>query len=229
MPLRTPSYRQHKNGQAFVRIAGKNHYLGVHGTPRSLERYQEVLAEHWQSRRATHPTTWPTLEELMALYLKHCESYYRESNESELVALAMRPLRSLFGELDTCDFRPVKLKRVQAAMVAQGMTRQGVSGSPSCGGCSSGVWPKSWSPLAYGRNCKPCREAHPSALSAGCSSSGENFWTRSSRGRPANCGRTAGSQGRLPTDVSSLQPTPASQKDHSASLSDLRHVRTRQL
>ena len=44
-----PSYLRHARGQAFVRIRGKNIYLGKHGTRDSLERYRRVVGEYMAS------------------------------------------------------------------------------------------------------------------------------------------------------------------------------------
>ena len=42
---KVPSYCLHKaSGQAVVRIAGRDQYLGLHGTPESFERYERALA-----------------------------------------------------------------------------------------------------------------------------------------------------------------------------------------
>ncbi|TWT90257.1 hypothetical protein Mal64_06420 [Pseudobythopirellula maris] len=48
---RPPKYRHHKsNGQAIVSIDGRDIQLGVFGSPRSYERYDE-LVEQWRRRR----------------------------------------------------------------------------------------------------------------------------------------------------------------------------------
>ncbi len=41
-----PKYRHYKpKDLAVVRIDGKDHYLGKHGSPESWERYHRLLAE----------------------------------------------------------------------------------------------------------------------------------------------------------------------------------------
>lgn len=48
-----PSYCHHKaSGQAVVRIAGDDIYLGVFDTPESHEKYRRVVAEHLTSPMA---------------------------------------------------------------------------------------------------------------------------------------------------------------------------------
>jgi integrase len=132
MPLKTPSYRLHAaSGQAIVRFTvngrRRTFYLGPYDSPKSKEKYHRILAEVWQPTPSQRTREWPTIEELMAANLPHCQQYYAASNETEIIKLSMRPLRRLCGEVDTCDFGPRMLKRVQQAMVGQGLTRQGVN------------------------------------------------------------------------------------------------------
>ncbi len=47
--LRTPKYRHHKaKGLAVVTIAGRDLYLGKHGTAASKQRYRKLVAEYLQ-------------------------------------------------------------------------------------------------------------------------------------------------------------------------------------
>ena len=88
MPLRPPSYRRHKTGQATVRIKGKDHYLGKHGSERSKDRYKQLISELWEPR--WQHQDWPSNEELMARYLLHARQYYADSNEVDHIRLAMK-------------------------------------------------------------------------------------------------------------------------------------------
>ena len=46
MPKKPPKYALHKpTGQARVRINGKSHYLGPHGSPESHKRYDALIAK----------------------------------------------------------------------------------------------------------------------------------------------------------------------------------------
>ena len=39
-----PSYRLHKpSGQAVVTLSGKDHYLGLYGSPESTEKYAALI------------------------------------------------------------------------------------------------------------------------------------------------------------------------------------------
>ena len=56
--FRTPSYRLHKpTGQAVVRIAARDHYLGKHGTIESHEKYDRLIAEWLTNGRRLMPRT----------------------------------------------------------------------------------------------------------------------------------------------------------------------------
>ncbi len=41
-----PAYTRHSNGRAKVKINGKAHYLGTHGSPESFAKYHAILAAH---------------------------------------------------------------------------------------------------------------------------------------------------------------------------------------
>jgi hypothetical protein len=58
-PRKVPSYRLHKpTGQAVVRIDGRDHYLGLHGTEASHEAYRRTIAE-WLTHAASQPAPRP--------------------------------------------------------------------------------------------------------------------------------------------------------------------------
>jgi hypothetical protein len=53
---REPGYCLHKpSGKAYVNLVGKVHYLGVHGTDESKERYRAFKAEVYQECRLLCP------------------------------------------------------------------------------------------------------------------------------------------------------------------------------
>jgi len=62
-PRKIPSYRLHKpTGQAVVRLDGRDHYLGKHGTPGSQEAYHRKVAEWVAAGVAAGPAHIKTLE-----------------------------------------------------------------------------------------------------------------------------------------------------------------------
>jgi hypothetical protein len=116
-----PAYCHHRaSGQAVVRIHGRDHYLGPHGSAESHERYERALAE-WRAGQVSEPTmngrlagssrSTLTANELLLVYLDFAASYYVDDNgqpTSELKDLryALRPVRRLFGQTLAVDFGP---------------------------------------------------------------------------------------------------------------------------
>jgi integrase len=133
MQRKTPSYCLHKaSGQAVVRIDGKDHYLGIHGSAESYREHDRLIAE-WLSngRRLTLANTvgWLTIEELMARYWRWAENYYRDadgesSQELDNIRLALRPLRRLYGQTEAAAFGPLALRAIQDDLVKAGLSRR---------------------------------------------------------------------------------------------------------
>ena len=66
-----PKLRLHKaTGQAVVTLNGRDHYLGQHGTPKSRERYDRLIAQWLANGRRTTVTAHSelTIIELIAVY-----------------------------------------------------------------------------------------------------------------------------------------------------------------
>ncbi len=79
-----PKYRKHKaSGQAVVTLAGRDHYLGPHGTKASKALYDRLIAE-WlqQGRRAPAGAAETiTVTILCARYLRFAKGYYVKDGE----------------------------------------------------------------------------------------------------------------------------------------------------
>src|SRR4051794_38005163 len=76
-------YRLHKpTGQAVVTVGGRDFYLGRHGSPQSRAEYDRLVAEWLAGGRGPAPPGpggyGVTVSELMVLYLRHCQDYYRD-------------------------------------------------------------------------------------------------------------------------------------------------------
>jgi integrase len=143
MPARSqriPAYRLHKpTGQAVVRLDGRDHYLGRHGTEQSREKYRRVIAE-WLSGKG-HAVTpgapdpadpGPSVNALILAFLDHADAYYRRpdgtpTGELQNFVHALRPLKDLYGTTPARDFGPKSLKAVRQAMVAGGLCRNVVN------------------------------------------------------------------------------------------------------
>ena len=116
MPVRIPTYRLHRpTGQAVVTLAGKDHYLGKHGSPASRQAYDRLLAEYLATRAqhtsSANPPGDLTINELLMAYWDHVYTYYQKdgqpTSEPETIRQALRPLRRLFGETPARDFSPL--------------------------------------------------------------------------------------------------------------------------
>lgn len=137
---RIPSYRLHRpSGLAVVRLAGRDVYLGKHGTAESRAEYSRVLAE-WLTAGGTAPradaqeasTGTITVNELALGYLDFAEGYYvkggRPTGELHNIEQALRTLVPLYGRTAIRDFGPLALKAVRQAMVEADLCRRVVNG-----------------------------------------------------------------------------------------------------
>ena len=75
-----PKYRKHRaSGQAIVTIAGKDHYLGPHGTKASHAFYDRLVAEFLSAgRQVVEPARAESssVVEVLAAFWRHCKNYY---------------------------------------------------------------------------------------------------------------------------------------------------------
>ena len=133
---RPPSYRLHKaRNTAVVTIDGKNHYLGLYGSPESHEKYARLLAEWRLHSEHLLPTTGPrrvapdlSLNELILTFFRHAQSYYvkdgRPTSEQDNIRQALRFVRQLYGTSPAVEFGPVALANVRQAMITSGRSRK---------------------------------------------------------------------------------------------------------
>jgi integrase len=135
--VRTPKYRLHKpTKQAVVTLDGRDVYLGRHGSPDSHAEYARRVAE-WLSngRRLTgsrHGLGGDlTVNEVILPYLRYAEGYYvkngKPTSEPANLALALRPLRQLYGHSLAREFGPLALKTVRQALIDSGICRNEVN------------------------------------------------------------------------------------------------------
>lgn len=131
-----PSYCHHKaTGQAVCRVKGRDFYLGVHGTPGSIEAYQRLVAEiaaaGSHSKAIESPTNRITIVELLLRYREHVASWYvkdgRPTSEQAVIKLAIRPLRELYGQLPAEEFGPIALMAVRQRMIDAGWKRPSIN------------------------------------------------------------------------------------------------------
>ena len=138
-----PSYLLHKpTGQARVRIAGQDHYLGEYGSEASRIAYGQLvaklaggvsidpIAKPKRGRTTTIESKQdpgPSVGELCIVFLRHAESHYvkngEQTSEVHIVRSVIKPLNDLYGMLPAKDFGPLALKAVRAKMVEAGWCR----------------------------------------------------------------------------------------------------------
>ncbi len=114
--------------RAFVVWHDQRIYLGRWGSPESHAMYDRLIAE-CGTLGATSPIigTDITVAELAVQYLRHCDSYYRESNEGDNIKLALRPVIALYGDVLASRFGPKALKACRDRLVQQGGSRKYVN------------------------------------------------------------------------------------------------------
>ena len=80
---RKPAYSLHKaKNLAYVRIDGRQIYLGEYGSPESRDRYDDLIAEWIADNSEAIDRYQMTVDELVLLYIKHAESYYVKARKS---------------------------------------------------------------------------------------------------------------------------------------------------
>lgn len=133
-----PAYCLHKpSGQARVRIDGKDHYLGPHGSEASKREYEQIVRRPITARAAAEVrarveiATDLTVSERIAGYLQHAKTYYvkdgRQTTEFGGIAMALRPVRKRHGHELVTTFGPLKLKSIREQWIADGLVRTQVN------------------------------------------------------------------------------------------------------
>ncbi len=124
--LRLPRYCLHKaTGQAYVRLDGRMHYLGVFDSSDSKSRYRD-LTDAWRLRQdSAHPVEL-TVAELVLLYVEHAKLYYRKSGKAtsevgciEAACRYLMPHRRRRAP----DFGPLLMEAARADMIRDGLAR----------------------------------------------------------------------------------------------------------
>jgi integrase len=131
---RTPKHCRHKrSGHAYVRVGGKQAFLGKYGSDQSLEKYRRLIAElkvaDDQSADAggRNRAGEITIVELISLYYRHAKQYYVRDGQSTGSAKRLRPvlslLRSHYGRLLSAKIGPLALKALRQSLVDAGHSR----------------------------------------------------------------------------------------------------------
>jgi integrase len=136
--FKIPTYQFHRGtGQARVKIDGRDHYLGPHGSDESKRRYEELVRKLLTDReraalaRRAEISSSLTIAELVAAYKRFARSYYvkngRPTNEFGNVAVALDPVWRRHGYEFVTQFGPKALKAIREGWVAAGLVRTQVN------------------------------------------------------------------------------------------------------
>lgn len=142
--IRVPSLRLHKaSGQAVTTVRGRDIYCGRYGSPESEANYRRVIADLVASgpevvrhhglprpgsrQRAFAPPTARAISvsELLLAYVEFAErEYLPPSRETEIVKVACKTVRELFGDVAAGEFGLRQLKAVRQNWIDQGRARK---------------------------------------------------------------------------------------------------------
>jgi integrase len=126
-----PRLSRHIRGQAFVKIAGQQIWLGRHGDPLTHEKYDRLIAE-WLANGRILPLPAPLPEEpatilhLLAPYWRWAKQRYTAA-EVATIHSALRLLEKLYGSQPATAFGPNALRAVRAEMIRKGWTRRQIN------------------------------------------------------------------------------------------------------
>ncbi|MFG0264153.1 MAG: site-specific integrase, partial [Rhodopirellula sp. JB055] len=129
-----PKYRKHKaSGQAVVTIAGRDHYLGPHGTAASKREYDRRIAEYLATGRrgVIEDETQIRVIEVLAAYWKFAQGYYvkngKPTSEVDALRLVIGDCKKLYADLPAESFGPLALKAVRQRWIDRGQSRPTVN------------------------------------------------------------------------------------------------------
>ncbi len=122
-----PAYTLHRaSGQAIVRLSGRDHYLGPHGTPESRQKYDRLMAEWLTQGRSTPPpqdsadTTGLLVSEVLLRFMEQLWPAPQTGKTPKEVAnfrLVVRCVHNLYGDRPATTFGPLALKAVRTHMI----------------------------------------------------------------------------------------------------------------
>ncbi len=124
-----PKLRKHVRGQAFVRVNGKDRYLGPHGSLKAKYAYQEFVTEWTLQQAAEARAAQPPVPEEPSTVGELCVAYQasregKADNNTYALRSALAIVAEMFGVIPAEEFSPKKLKAVREAMIAKDWTRR---------------------------------------------------------------------------------------------------------
>ena len=132
MPFASYPKKAHATGQARIRVAGHDRYLGLFGSPESHAEYARLKAE-WEAGQivsAPPAIAGLTVTDAVALFLSqsrdHCLRHEDGTPKKELglCAHAFRPLLKLYAATAIAAFRVAQLETVRAEMLRRGWCKR---------------------------------------------------------------------------------------------------------
>lgn len=120
-------HHHQRSGQARVRIAGKDYYLGVYGSTEAKEAYARLLAELAATGQppARQEEGQGTVAELVAQWLAYMPSrYHANSREPPQFRQALEVVVRLYGSQPARAFDSLALMAVQRAMASGSWLRE---------------------------------------------------------------------------------------------------------
>lgn len=132
-----PSYRLHRrSGQAVVTVAGRDLYLGPHGSSASRERYGQIIARVAaghppEADKRQAPDTGPSVDEVLAAYFDYSQTHYVKhgvvTSEVSLVSMTIKPLHEKYDDVPASMFGPLLLKSFRDGLIARGWCRNTIN------------------------------------------------------------------------------------------------------
>ncbi len=129
-----PKYRKHRStGQAVCTIAGRDYYLGPHGTKASQVEYDRLVSEWLVSGRpaTTADQDEISVAELIVRYWSHAQRRYvkngKPTSEQHLFKMALAPVRELYGPTPVAEFGPLRLKTIRSKLIERGYARKTIN------------------------------------------------------------------------------------------------------
>ena len=137
--FRLPKLRCHRaSKQGVVELAGKQHYLGPHGSPECEAAYNKLIAE-WLANgkkpvalveqvEQTDSPAGLAVVEVCEQYLDHAIKYYSHGGVPtrgiERARMAVKILTKSFGITVAAEFGPLKLRAIQLELIDAGHCRR---------------------------------------------------------------------------------------------------------
>ena len=114
-----PSVHLHHSGQSFIRVDGKDYYLGKHGSPEAQKEYVRLIGELANGKPApVKPVAGITVNVVFAAWLNGPgQKYSQDGRERQQYVYSFRPVVRLYGATSAAAFGVDELEAVQETMI----------------------------------------------------------------------------------------------------------------